>query len=488
MTGDRTRRGLTQRLRKAVAHSFPAGSAAGQWGRKIAVATEDALAAFATPALMVWDGRQLARAWWRGGPGIGKAAAGRTIVMLVVSQIHVDPRVRQEAQALAAAGYEITIMWPELATDIGRPIDWGDGISFQRLPTRAGRFAYRFPGFLGTEMLAAAMAHRPFAFHGHDLTTAMVAMIAARRTGAHAVCDFHEWFSEQVTWSNWTRSYVPLSRGRRHINKWLERRCLAEASAVITVCNSIAEEMEHAFEGGQRRVHVVRNIPEANAEPSRAYRSLRDELCLSDDKFIVLYQGGIGPSRALEPVIAALAQVPACVLVIRGPSIADYAAHYRQVATSAGVNPGQLVLLPAVPSTDVVAACRGADAGLYTVADLCKSFRYALPNKIFEYMRADLPILTADFPEVRGLAVDTGVGLAFDPQCPDSIAAAISAMTDPVARSDMRRRLPAVLAALDADHEWTKLVRIYDTLVRDGRRPTAAAARGRMADGARIVR
>ena len=312
----------TPTLRQRLARALPRDSAAGVAVRRAASAAEVVARTAAAPFFLAGDALHMGRAWQAGGPGIGRSPHGRTIVMPVVADVHGDPRVRQEARALAAAGFDVVVMWPELAAKITEPIDWGPRIVFERLPPSASRFAYRFPAVLGVGMLRAALAHRPFAFHGHDLTTALVALIAARRTGAHAVCDFHEWFSEHVTWSSWRGRYRPLGAIRKATNKRLERLAFDHASAVVTVCTSIAEAMDRDYGDGRPRVHVVRNISPPDAPTGTQYPSLRRQLQLDDQQFLILYQGGIGPSRALEPVIRALSLAPGAVLAIRGPSIA----------------------------------------------------------------------------------------------------------------------------------------------------------------------
>lgn len=410
-------------------------------------------------------------AWYGlGRNGVGRQAQGRTIVMVVVADMRVDPRVQREARALAAGGFQVHVIWtdPQLGPGGQRPeIDWGENITFEALPRDAGRFSSQFPGFLGGHLLRAALAHRPFAFHGHDLNTALVVLTAARRTGAHAVCDFHEWYSENVTFSPLSGIYRPHSLLQKAVYRWLERMSFRHGSALVTVCDSIAEEMKRDLGDGRLDVAVVRNIPDRSREPSRAYPPLKQQYGIADDRFVLLWQGGVGPSRMIEPVVEALALAPGCTLVIRGPEIDTYGPGYAAIAARIGAS-DRLILAPAVPSRDVVAAGRGADAGVWTLPNLCKNFTYALPNKIFEYLASGLPVMVAHHPEAKRLIESYEVGLDFDPYDPRSIAAAINRLSED---RPLRERLAAntgpALARLDADAEWRKLAVLYEGLSRE---------------------
>ncbi len=447
-------------LRARLARWFPPGTPLGNRLRRIGAVVIDSAGAARAATSLPLDALRFAAAWRRGRVGIGQAAGGRAVVMLVVSDLRSDPRVRRAAQALADAGYGVTIVWPDGGPHRGEPIDWGAGIAFDPLPESAGRFAYHFPNFLGGEMLAAALRHAPFAIHAHDLTTMLIALIAGRQTGAHVVADHHEWFSESVVWANRRSTYVRIGPLRRGLYRWLEALVLRHASITLTVCKSIAEEMAS---GRGRTVAVVRNIPAAGETHTRLMPDLRAELELAPHQLLIAYQGGIGPSRALEPVIRALGHAPDCCLLIRGPNLEAYAAHYEGVARAAGVAE-RLFLLPPVAAQDVVAALIGADVGLYTVEGFCKSAIYALPNKVFEYLHAGLPVLTVDYPEVRRLLIDGGVGLGFAGDNPVSIGQAMRAMGDPSRRAALKAAIPAVLAANRTDAEWQKLVALYDDL------------------------
>ncbi len=407
---------------------------------------------------------------WRIGPGVGARAQGREVVMLVVSDLRIDPRVEREARALVGGGYAVTVLCPDLGkgelAECG--LDWGPGIRFDILPWTAASFANEFPGFMAHELYERALEYRPFAYHAHDLNTAFAGLAAARRTGAHLIADFHEWTSENVHWDREQASYAPFGGEWKHRLQKLEACCLAEASAVVTVCDSIADALADELGGGKRPL-VVRNIPTVPSDAERSYQPLRQQLGLPEGQFVLLWQGGTGPTRLIEPIIEALAFAPRCVLVIRGPSLDQFGEGYRAIAERVGAG-DRLILLPPVLSRDVVAAARGADAGIWTLPNLCRNFTFALPNKIFEYMASGLPVLVAAHPEARRLVEAYGVGLSFDPYDPASIAAAINRLIDdPGLAAALRHATGPALTALDPEREWDKLVAVYDAL-RSGKR------------------
>lgn len=385
------------------------------------------------------------------------------VVMPAVADIRYDPRIEREARALAAAGHKVHVVFPKLSNWDEGPVDWGPGVSFQPIPGRASLFCYQWPGFLGDELFSALLEHRPFAFHAHDLNTAFIAFAAARRTGAKVVCDFHEWYSENVTYDARTQRYSAHSPAWHRGYRWLERYCLAHADAVVTVCDSIADAMASEL-GEGRRPEVVRNIPSLSTTPTRNYLPLKQELGLPENQFVLLYQGGLGPSRFIEPVIEALSYAPGCLLVIRGPQMDLWGPGYRQIAEKGGFS-DRLLLRPALPSRDVVAAARGADAGVWTLPRLCRNFTYALPNKIFEYTASNLPLLVADYPEARRMVEAYQMGLTFDPYDPSSIAAAINRLVEDRALGrSMAVNTNAALEAMDAGREWQKIVEVHRKL------------------------
>lgn len=403
------------------------------------------------------------------GPALnGKApqnmrACGADVVMPVVSALRIDPRVERAARALTAAGFSVAVVGPDISAPLHAdvPLDWGPGVSFHLTPFESAFFVNDGPWVVSDVILDACLQFQPLAYHCHDIWTALIGLRAAHKTGAKLICDFHEWGSENVSWSQELNKWVPHPPHKRAIMRWVERISLEYADKVITVCESIGEELEKMAGQPKGSVYVVRNIPPLDAAPTKCYEPLKQQLGIPSSQFVVLYQGGTGPTRNLEPVIKALAFAPDVTLVIRGPSLGDFGPGYRAIAECAGVG-DRLILADPVPSRDVVAAAKGADVGLWTLPNLSKNFYYALPNKIFEYLASGLPVLLANFPEASRIVNEHQVGLTFDTDNPSSIGAAMHRLqSDPAFLEACRANVENGLQALDAKREWEKLGDFY---------------------------
>ena len=84
---------------------------------------------------------------------------------------------------------------------------------------------------------------------------------------------------------------------------------------------------------------------------------------------------------------------------------------------------------PAMPRADLLAVTRTSDIGLAVIPrQSCNPNFQAMTgasNKVFDYMACGLPVIVSDLPDWRELFVDTGYGLACEPDDAESIAAAI---------------------------------------------------------------
>jgi glycosyltransferase involved in cell wall biosynthesis len=401
-------------------------------------------------------------------------SAEPSICMLLKNRLGGDARVKKEARSLRAAGHPVTVIcWEEP----GRPSDqdW-NGIRVVRMRFRARAFQSltgsldrgAVPGPAGRlltvlrrsrarrraadafrnalfdiKLISRAVSVGADIYHANDLDTLLPAWIAARAARAGLVYDSHElWLGS----ARHLRETGALGRIRERLT---ERLLVRRAGAVIAVTPGRAEAMERMYPG--LSVDVVENCPDpAPAAGSSDY--LRRAAGVPGGAVIALYQGAIAFERGLENLARACALLdPAGVRVVMiGPDMTSGV--IPELAAAEGTR-DVMTILPAVPSEELPAVTASADMGLILFQDTCPNHRYSLPNKLYEYMMAGLPVLASDLPEMSRVIGEAGCGALVDPGDPVAIAGAVRKMA---ADGESRRLMGGRgrIAALER-HVWS---------------------------------
>ena len=298
----------------------------------------------------------------------------------------------------------------------------------------------------------------PDVVHANDANALVPALLICARTRARIVYDSHElWRRRNIRTDRWLAPAVEAV---------IERLGIRRAGGVITVSPSIADWLQRTYRLPVRPT-LVRNIPTARTVPDPALGRLRELTGLGPADKIVSYTGGITTGRGLEETVDAVALLPADVhLVLLGYGDATYTAGLLRRAREAGVAE-RVHLAGSVPSAQVPQTLADADAAVVYVRPICLSYRYSLPNKLFESIHAGLPIVAADLPDTAAIVRQYGVGEVFDAGTPQELAAAIEqVLTDP---SSYRAAARAAAAELTWEHEAEHLVGLYRRVLR-GRR------------------
>lgn len=248
-----------------------------------------------------------------------------------------------------------------------------------------------------------------------DLPGLVGAGRVARRLGLPHLHDCHELYLESTS----------FRATERRILAPMERRYLRRADSVVAVNTSIADEYGRRY---GRQPLVVRNC--ASRLPADLHvTDLRLMAGLPLDAQVVLYQGGFAAGRGLEVCVAAVPGLPAgahLVLLGFGPMRDELVS----LAELAGVA-HRVHVVDAVPPEELLACTASATVGLMPYQPVSRNNMLALPNKIFEYTTAGVPVVVSDLPELRRIAVDAGCGQVYDSFDPLMLAAALREVLDP---------------------------------------------------------
>lgn len=289
---------------------------------------------------------------------------------------------------------------------------------------------------------------RPALVHANDYNTMWIGAIAKALRGSRLIYDSHELWADR--------------NGRPEWRPWL---VLCEAFFVRVADATIATSPGHAAAIARRyRVPaptVVRNIPTARDAPPGPGEDARGAPREGGPR--VVYVGGLMVGRGLEPAIAALALVPGARLRLIGPGSAPYRAALARHAQRCGVADRVTVEAPVAPG-DVVDAIAGADLGLMLIEPVCRSYELALPNKLFEYAAAGLPILASDLAVIGPLVRAEGIGAVVSPADVASIARAIVDLCDRDVNARTRAHVRAFARRATWDRERAVLEGVYGSI------------------------
>lgn len=325
------------------------------------------------------------------------------INVLVLNDFTRDNRVLKISRTLHAAGHEVQVLalWrPGLpAEEQGE-----DGVRVIRLRLWSHRLPQgKFWGMIKWLELATQVVFRHSsadAWHCNDIEAFVLGVAAKlRRPQLKLVYDCHELESERNAQAPWMRKTIG----------WLEHRFIRRAAVTLVVSPSILGYYQRKYQAsGLGPIYLVRNVPHAPWEHQvlPSVLGFQAHFGLPAGTRMVLYQGAFTFNRGLECCIAAAQLLDRenihLVFMGYGPlqALVDQA-----VADHANVH-----YMPAVPYEQVLAWTRTADVGLVSVAPVCLSYLYCLPNKLFEYIQAGIPVLTNNLPDCASLVLDHGVG------------------------------------------------------------------------------
>jgi glycosyltransferase involved in cell wall biosynthesis len=287
--------------------------------------------------------------------------------------------------------------------------------------------------------------------HAHDLNTLPAAWLAARRTGVRVIYDSHELYTEIST----------LSRRERAIWRLLERRMIRTPERVVTVCDSIADELQRRYPIA--RPAILLNCPPralAAATVDRTSSPLRGLLPdVRDETPIVIYQGGFAPNRGLAELVLAGGMLERGVLVLMGWGQIE--AELRGLIASNGLGERVLVV-PPVAQGEVVAYAAGADVGVIPYQPIGLNNRYTTPNKLFDYMAAGIAVAGTRLPELERFVERLALGALFDAVEPELIAATLNELLDDPSRlAECRRRSREAGRTYTWERETDKLLELY---------------------------
>jgi len=379
--------------------------------------------------------------------GIQKNELKRVIVS-VSNDLYTDQRVNRTCLVLHEMGYDVLLVGRKRKTSL----------PLQDRPYKTSRLnlffekGFIFYALLNIRLFFFLLLRKVDLLFANDLDTLLPNFLISKLKKIPLVYDTHEFFLGVPEIQS-----KPLVKKVWHI---IESYIFPKLKHVITVNNSIANLYKESY---GLNLGVVRNVPIKLKIP---LLKSRQELNMPIDKKIVLLQGaGINMDRGgEEAVLAMLPQFGMQNIVLYIIGDGDAVDYLKEISVKHNLI-DRIIFLPKQSMMDLFHYTANADIGLSLDKDTNINYQYSLPNKIFDYINAGVPVLASKLIEIENVITTYQVGCLVETVEPAQIASSIKYMlADEKRRLQWKDNLVNASKELNWENEKIKLLHIIEKL------------------------
>jgi glycosyltransferase involved in cell wall biosynthesis len=207
---------------------------------------------------------------------------------------------------------------------------------------------------------------------------------------------------------------------RQRLSRLVELICIPAVDLVITVGPMICDWYRKRYQ--INNVVAVLNCPPLKQVARRG--RLREELGIGPQKIICLYQGALCSGRGIELLLDTFENSgdDSVVFVCMGYG------ELEDTIKSIAARCSRIYYFPAVPPSVVLDYTVDADIGFALIENTCLSYYLCLPNKLFEYAMAGVPLVCSPVPEMASLVQNYKIGALIEDASPAGVMRAVQAV------------------------------------------------------------
>ncbi len=310
-------------------------------------------------------------------------------IISVTNDLYTDQRVHKVCSFIQSQGYEVLLVGRLRKDSLDLKRDYETRrfkLPFDKGPLFYASYSLRLFWFL--------LFSRCDVLVSNDLDTLLPNYLASKIKRKKLVYDSHEYFTEVPELVNRPKVQAVWER--------IENGIFPKLKNIYTVNQSIASKYEAKY---GVPLLVVRNI-----SPTWKPVQLKSkkELGIPENKFVLIFQGaGINIDRGGEEAVLAMRHLEGAVLLFVGDG--DVVAELKRMVSDLRLQ-DKVFFFGKKPYLEMMNFTHHADLGLTLDKDTNINYRFSLPNKVFDYLHANTPILASDLIEVKRVVEGYEIG------------------------------------------------------------------------------
>jgi glycosyltransferase involved in cell wall biosynthesis len=363
----------------------------------------------------------------------------------VINDLVTDNRVNKTGMALIECGYDVVLVGRKLSNSLPIP-NWSfKTIRFKMIFKKGPVFYF----FFNLRLFFVGLINKTDLFYANDLDTLAPLFLLSKLKKKPLIYDSHELFCEVPELKD--------SRIKKAIWQKLEAYIIPKLKTCITVNDSIAKIYVAKY---NVPFHIIRNISDFD---QTFIPQSRAQLSMPEDKKIILLQGaGINVDRGAEELIDSMEFVQNAVLYIIGSG--DVWENLKQKVSFNKNFQNKVVLINKLPKSELINYTFNADIGLSIDKNTNLNYLYSLPNKIFDYIQAEIPILASRLPEIENIILHYKIGDFIENHDPKTIANKLNEMLYSQQLSSYKKYLAIAKKEITWKSEKEKLLTIIKNI------------------------
>lgn len=328
------------------------------------------------------------------------------VIVSVINDLVTDQRVARTCSVLQEMKYDVLLVGREQKKSPSLP-PRAYACKRMKLLFEQGPQFYLF---FNIRLFFVLLFNKADLLFANDLDTLLPNYLVSKLKGIPLVYDSHEIFCEVPE--------LQANPAKKRIWEKLEGWIVPKLKYGITVNQSIANYFSNKY---KVPFIFVRNIPDYTKIEQLKSRA---GLGLPTGKKIVILQGaGINVQRGAEELVEAFTYLDEnymLLIVGSGDVIGQLKENVLQFKLQDKVK-----FVDKIPASELRHYTANANLGVTIDKDTNLNYHFSLPNKVFDYMHAGIPVLATRLPEIELVVEGNNIGTFIENHHPKHIAECI---------------------------------------------------------------